>query len=225
MFYIQKYYRKGLVILILILVIMTLVFLNQKQKVLKEESIIKINETEIENNIINPKINIKGAVINPGVYEFKEGERVIDAINKSGGLLENADTSVINLSKNLFDEMVIIVYTYDEVNAMKSNNVIIQYVETECNCPKITNDACLIENDVNSSDNNVNNIKIDNNKISINTSTLEELQTLPGIGKTKAESIIKYREQNGKFSKIEDILNVSGIGESIFEKIKDNITI
>ena len=170
MFYIKKYYRKFLIILIPILVIILLIFFNQEKEseIIIEESIMKIKENEIE-NINNHKINIKGAVVNPGVYEFKDGERVIDAIKKSGGLLENADTSVINLSKNLFDEMVIVIYTFDEVSAMKNNNIIVQYVETECNCPELKNDACLTQNDVNYTDDNVNNVNTNNNNFKSHT--------------------------------------------------------
>ena len=70
-----------------------------------------------------------------------------------------------------------------------------------------------------------NNSSTSTEKININTATLEELQTLSGIGESKAKAIIEYREENGNFSKPEDILNVSGIGESVYEKIKDNITV
>ncbi len=224
MIYIKKYYRKALVILgplIILLVILYLVNIKNKSPNDTFEELL-INDQEIETKISNDiKVNIKGAVVNPGVYSFSSGERVIDAINKSGGLLENADTSVINLSKNLFDEMVIVIYTHEEVQLMKGNNILVQYVEKECNCPKLTNDACLINSDINNPDN-----KIDNsNKVSINTANFEQLQTLSGIGESKAKAIIKYREEHGNFSKIEDIMNVTGIGEKVFEQIKDSITV
>ena len=227
MYILKKYYRKLLLIIIpLVILVFCFVNINESNE----------NDLEIENeafktqdNIVEveetKKINIKGAVKNPGVYSFEDGERVIDAINKSGGLLENADTSVINLSKNLFDEMVIVIYTSDEVNDMKQNNILIQYVEKECECPKLTNDACLESENINHKDNNLNNISNSFNKISINTATSEQLQTLPGIGTSKAEAIINYRTEFGNFTNIEDIKNVSGIGDSLFEKIKDNITI
>ena len=228
--YLKKYYRKVLVILIFlgILLFIFLFSINRKNIDLETNE----EDLNIENTILDEvktethKFNIKGAVVNPGVYSFSEGDRVIDAIEKSGGLLENADTSVINLSKNLFDEMVIIIYTYDEVNAMKNSNIIIQYVEKECNCPDIKNDACLSNDDTNYSDNNIdkNNESI-TKKVSINKASIEELTTLSGIGETKAKAIISYREENGNFSRIEDIMNVSGIGENIFAKIKDYITI
>lgn len=217
MIYIKKYYRK------LIIVILPLLFVIFGIKVLKDDTTDVIEDSNINNNIeVNKestdigKINIKGAVVNPGVYSFIEGERVIDAINKSGGLLENADTSVINLSKNLFDEMVIVIYTFDEVNEMSGNNILIQYVEKECNCPTLINDACLSSDSVKEND---------SSKISINNASVEELTKLSGIGESKAKSIVEYRNEHGLFSSIEEVLNVSGIGEALFEKIKNNITI
>lgn len=226
MIYIKKYYRKAITILgplIILIIIGYLITIKNKEPIDVVDELLINDQTIDPKNSNDIKVNIKGAVVNPGVYNFENGERVIDAIEKSGGLLENADTSVINLSKNLFDEMVIVIYTYDEVQAMKGNNVLIQYVEQECNCPKLENDACLVNND--KSNNNSNGNSITNQKVSLNTATIEELQTLTGIGSSKAMSIIKYREEHGNFTKIEDIMNVTGIGEKVFEKIKDNITV
>ena len=219
MLYLKKYYRKIIIILIPFLILMVFIQMYKKENnIVINENYTSDNETELIDNVDNheKKLNIKGAVVNPGVYSFNEGERVIDAINKSGGLLENADTSVINLSKNLFDEMVIVVYTVDEVNGMKGKNILIQYVEKECNCPTLSNDACLSNDSVKESD---------SSKISINNASVEELTKLSGIGESKAKSIVEYRNEHGLFSSIDEILNVSGIGEALFEKIKDNITI
>ena len=228
MIYIKKYYRYALIILVSIIILLIFFLTSLKKDTYIEENTmddVELNSNEEDSKYdVELKFNIKGAVKNPGVYSFKKGERVSDAIEKSGGLLENADTSVINLSKNLFDEMVIIIYTFDEVNAMRGNNVIIQYVEKECNCPAITNDACLSNDDTNYNDNNTTYSNV-SKKVSINTASLSELQTLTGIGETKANAIIKYREEHGPFSKIEDLMNVSGIGDATFAKIKDNITI
>lgn len=219
MLYLKKYYRKIIIILIPFLILMVFIQIYKKENnIVINENYTSDNETELIDNVDNheKKLNIKGAVVNPGVYSFNEGERVIDAINKSGGLLENADTSVINLSKNLFDEMVIVVYTVDEVNEMKGKNILIQYIEKECNCPTLSNDACLSNDSVKESD---------SSKISINNASVEELTKLSGIGESKAKSIVEYRNEHGLFSSIDEILNVSGIGEALFEKIKDNITI
>lgn len=222
MYYIKKYYKYAIIVIPIIISIILIIFLSNNKK--KEETIdVKIEDKvvkeEKQEKINLKKINIKGAVQNPGVYEFKEGERVADAIEKSGGLLENANTSVINLSKNLFDEMVIVIYTNEEVNEMKGQNVIVQYVEKECECPKLLNDACITNNENNQKTNEK------GKKISLNNATLEELQTLTGIGKSKAEAIIKYREENNGFKDINELMNIKGIGESMLEKIKDDITI
>ena len=184
----------------------------EKEPIIKNED----KQTEVDTNKI--LIDIKGAVVNPGVYQLSVGCSVMDAINMAGGLLEDANTNTINLSKRLVDEMVIIIYTNEQIENYNKEKVITEfvYVEIPCECPDTMNDACI-------EDNNTNNIKED--KISINNATKEELMTLSGIGASKAEGIIKYRETNGNFTDITEIKNVSGIGESAFEKIKDNITL
>ena len=178
------------------------------------------------------KVDIKGAVKQSGVYELKSNARVIDVINLAGGLLENADTSVTNLSKYIKDEMVIVIYTKEEV--ANFNVVIKEEEEEESKCiiynEIIQNDSCK-ENIINPSEEDLEKDKDDNTnvevdtKISINTADIELLMTIPGIGESKAKSIIEYREQEGLFNIIEDSRNVSGIGEKLFESIKDYITI
>lgn len=181
----------------------------------------EVNATEIEkvNSSDTVYVDIKGAVNNPGVYEMKKGSRVIDVIIKAGDLTENADTSILNLSKTVTDEMYIIVYTKEEIFAYKDKIIpskkIIKEIEEKIICPDTDNDACITNND------KVSNVV--NGLVNINTASLEELQTVQGIGETKAKKIIEYRENN-KFESIEDIKNVSGIGESTYEKIKDYIT-
>lgn len=162
--------------------------------------------TLVEDNFT---VEIKGQVINPGVYKVKEGSRVIDVINLAGGLTDSANTRYINLSKKVTDEMSIIIYSNDEINKNKENNIVI--IEEPCVCSTIKNDACL--KDVN-----------DNNLISISTATKKELLEIPGIGESKADAIIQYRENN-KFTSIEDVMNVKGIGQSLFDAIKEYITI
>lgn len=165
------------------------------------------------------KVEIKGAVNNPGVYELETGKRVEDVIKLSGGLKKDADVSNTNLSKNLVDEMVIIIYTKDEINSMTTGNTTIKYIDKECICPVIENNSCI--SDV------VTNFEIieeASNKISLNKATLEELMTLKGIGESKAKSIIEYREKT-PFKNIEELLNVKGIGKAMFEKIKVHISI
>lgn len=179
----------------------------EKKKEKKEEK----KETAL-NKVI---IDIKGEIANPGVYELTDSNNVNDAINMAGGLTQKSDTSNINLSKKLVDEMVIIVYSKEEIKKMKES--------TEKICPPCNN-ACIEETDEKSKLNENSEAK-PSSKININTASKEELLSLNGIGETKAEAIIEYRTKNGKYNSIEDIKNVSGIGEAAFEKIKDQITI
>lgn len=165
------------------------------------------------------KVEIKGAVNNPGVYELETGKRVEDVIKLSGGLKKDADVSNTNLSKNLVDEMVIIIYTKDEINSMTTGNTTIKYIDKECICPVIENNSCISD-----AVTNFEVIEEVSDKISLNKATLEELMTLKGIGESKAKSIIEYREKT-PFKNIEELLNVKGIGKAMFEKIKVHISI
>lgn len=222
-----KKYKKIIIIslVLLIVILSTGIYLVHASSIPEEN--VEINELEKEDVIIEEKqeviadkilIDIKGAVVNPGVYQLSIGCSVMDAINMAGGLLENANTNTINLSKRLVDEMVIIIYTNEQIENYNKEKVMTEfvYVEIPCVCPDTINNACIENN---------NTIDVKKDKISINTATKEELMTLSGIGASKAEEIIKYREANGNFKDIAEIKNVSGIGESAFDKIKDNITI
>lgn len=172
-------------------------------------------KVEIESIRRTISVDIKGAVLNPGVKTIEKGSTVSDLIELSGGLLDTADTSTINLSKQLDDEMVVIVYTKDEIKQLSSGNNAIKVVEKECYCPVIQNNGCITEDFT----------KVEQtNKISLNKATKEELMTLKNIGSTKADAIIEYREKH-EFKTIEELMNIKGIGQATFEKIKDNITI
>ena len=118
--------------------------------------------------------------------------------------------------------MVIIIYTKEEIKKMLQGDTSIKVIEKECICPKLENNAWIDDNKVTNSNEDKNDVKY---PISINDASIEELMSLPNIGESKAKSIIKFREDNGSFEKIEDIMNVSGIGEKLFEQIKDFITI
>ena len=194
----------------------------------KEEKNIVLNtkkdtkKDEEEEEEVYYQVDIKGEVINPGIYTVKEGSRVIDVIRLAGDLTEVADTSVLNLSKKVKDEMVIIVYSYDEVvnfTATKEKEEIEQEACLSQN--GIQNDACIKDSTDDTSSSSV----VISGKVSLNTATLDELMTLPGIGESKAQAIIEYREEVGAFQNIEELKEVSGIGDAIFDQIKENITI
>lgn len=172
-------------------------------------------------------IDIKGAIKTPGVYEIKEGQKVIDAVQLAGGFTENADSSMINLAKQVTNEMVIIIYTKEEVKKAQEKDSIAKTIDNQCICPTIKNDACLIKEETKTNKNKTSEKQPTqtSEKININTASLEELQTITGIGESKAKAIIEYREEHGNFQSIEEIKEVSGIGESLYEKVKNSITI
>lgn len=219
-----KKYKISLIILIIFLLICLILTKNiNKDEIIysETEDIIKIDEAivdadESKEEIVLYKVDVKGAVKNPGVYELEVGKRVVDAINKAGGLLKYSNTSTINLSKYIADEMVIIVYTNDEINKMKEDNIKIEYIEKECICPEIKNDACIEESTENDKETSL---------ININTASLDELMTIPKIGESKAQEIIKYRQDNDGFKNTEEIKNISGIKDATYETIKEYITI
>ncbi len=224
----QKLLKYGKIIIPIIIVLVIIIMNFSKTEEEPEEIIELTQEVEQEEPKKQIKIDIKGEVKKPGVYELKENDRVSDAIKASGGLTENADTELINLSKNLKDEMVIIIYNKNKIEELKQElketKTVIEYIEKECSCPDTINEACIKEN-ISEKQTNKTQQPSKNNKISLNTGTQEELLTLPGIGESKAQAIIKYREENGGFKTIEEIKNISGIGESTFEKFKDYITV
>lgn len=216
----------GLLLIIIILSNLGIYFyLTNQIESSKNTEAIYVEDTVSDEDIAEEKeiykVDIKGAVVNPDVYELEKGSRVIDVIKVAGGLTEFADTRVNNLSKNITDEMVIVIYTKEEVETftevkekeIQENKECISYNEN------INNDSCI-----DSPSEDISSSEIDT-KLSLNSASLDLLMTLPGIGESKAKNIIAYREENGGFKSIEDIKNISGIGESVFEKIKDYITI
>ena len=156
------------------------------------------NEKTAENVII---VHVAGAVKKPGIVKLKEGSRVEDAVNEAGGLEDNADISNINLAYILEDGIKIKIPTLDE-KELSDNSYIIEDIGDK-----------------------VENSKSKKDKININTASESELETLEGIGASLAEKIVEYREKNGKFKKIEEIKNVTGIGDSKFEVIKNKINV
>lgn len=163
------------------------------------------NEIKIEDVQENIFVEIKGEVLNPNVYELEKGSIVRDLILISGGLTEIGDTSNINQARELQNGECIVVLSKQEILDMKNNS----------------NEILKVDNvssfNVESS--------FDDYKVNINTASKEELKTLSGIGDGLAEAIISYREENNGFNTIDDIKNVSRIGDKTFEKFKDKIIV
>lgn len=196
--------------------------INNNSDTSKDDS--SSNQASLEENkeskVAKYYIDIKGFVKKPGVYEVTADNIVNDCIKLAGGLLKNADTTTINLSKKVSSEMVIYIPKKEEVIKTTTNTTVTKDQE-------IPNDAVVSDNNKsNSSISKDNNTQTPNRPlVNINTAAIQELTTLSGIGDAKAQDIIDYRTLNGNFKTIEDIKNVSGIGEALYAKIKDYITV
>lgn len=193
-------YKKYIPIILILLVVIIISFKYETKEIVPivEEQVVNIVEEE---TIIDIYVDVKGEVKKPGVYKLSVGDRVNDAIVKAGGLTKNADIKFINLSKLVKDEMIIWVHSKEEVK----DKIIIEYIYKDCDCQNISKPSETL--------------------VSINSSSLEQLMTLPGIGESKAKAIIAYREQNGNFEKLEDLMLVTGIGSSTYENLKNYITL
>lgn len=149
----------------------------------------------IEERIV---VHVCGAVVNPGVYELNAGSRVCDAICAAGGFHEEADKDYVNQAQVLADGTQLVIPTFEQTENGFENGLSI---------PSSQSDASA------------------SGKINLNTASKEELCKIPGIGQSRADAIVSYREQNGRFQAIEDIMQVSGIKQATYEKIKDSITV
>lgn len=231
LFFLKKY-KKELVFSFFICLCLFLscytIFISQD---IEDEStqdlLVSQEEEEIKEEIPSKQyVDIKGAVLSPGVYEVEEGTIINDVINLAGGFTEDADQNGINLSKKVEDEMVIYIYTKKEISSNDSTKNT-SNSHTSCTSTSYNINDC-VEKTESIITNKESNEKEETEKsgiVNINTASQSELMTLSGIGDTKAKAIIDYRNTNGAFKKIEDLLNVNGIGDAIFEKIKDYITI
>lgn len=220
MIFIKEHLKKIIGVIVVLAGITGIIVINylyeEPQSAIAESNeleLVDLTTTTSEEGKKSIFIDIKGAVKKPGVYETDENSKVIDAITLAGGLKSNADTSNINLSQHLKDEMVIYIFTENELK--KSEEKIA--CDTTCKTEVIEVNNCTEKT---SSVNNEKNDKL----ININTASKEELMSLSGIGEAKADAIIAYRNEK-QFATIEDIMEVSGIGESVFATIKDSITV
>lgn len=163
--------------------------INEEKNIQPQQNQIQVNDSII--------VDVKGQVKMPGVYTSGHGERVIDVIERAGGLTENADESKVNFAEHVQDAMVIYIPAIGEEGMVP---VEISGTPTDTGG---TNSG----------------------KINLNKANENELQNLPGIGPSKAAAILEYRETKGPFKSVEDLKNISGIGDKTFEKFKDLITV
>ena len=159
-------------------------------------------------------VHVTGAVKSAGIVEIKEGSRIADAIEAAGGFADNADISQINLAYQLEDGQKIYIPSINDEKTDGSEKVLQkEYVTDE------PGDEVIVEDEETSVKSK------ESAKININTADQTELEEIPGVGESTALKIIEYRKTNGKFKSIEDIKNVSGIGDSKFENMKEKICV
>ena len=164
-------------------------------------------------------VHICGAVSSPGVYELPAGSRVFEGIEAAGGLLETAYGDYVNQAEALWDGQQLVIPTIEEIEAAKEDGTYEQLWANNAGNKAGTAGNGYVPGDAGSEETNR------NGKININTAAESQLLEITGIGATRAAAIIKYREEHGSFGSIEDIMQVSGIKEGTYEKIKDEITV
>ena len=161
---------------------------SSTEKEVKEEK-----EEPVEQDLIT--VDVKGAVKSPGIYDLPVGSRVNDAVQKAGGLTEQADSKSINLAQKVSDEALVYVPTKGEEVANQ---------QTNSGAPSSTSK---------------------DKKVNLNKASLEELKQVKGLGGKRAQDIIDHRESNGKFKSVDELKKVSGIGTKTIEKLKDYVTV
>ncbi len=152
-------------------------------------------------------VHICGAVKNPGVYEISKDARVFDAVMEAGGFKEDACEDYVNLAETIEDGCKIVIPTKLQISEEEKQNITEESFQAVIRDTKNSNSSDLSP------------------LVNINTADEEKLKTLTGIGDTRAKSIIAYREEHGEFHSIEEIMNVSGIKDASYQKIKDEITV
>lgn len=169
-------------------------------------------EEEIQTEEMQTEIRILvyvcGAVQKPGVYSLPENSRVYEAVWEAGGFLPQADPEWVNQAGILQDGQKLKIYTREETKALEAQG---------------SSQGQIPESGIPQTDQTEANASSE--KVNLNTASKEELMTLPGIGESKAEAVIRHREEQGKFQTIEDIMQISGIKDAVFAKIKDRITV
>jgi competence protein ComEA len=147
------------------------------------------------------KVDVKGAVKSPGIFTAQAGDRVIDLISSAGSFTEKADTDKVNFAQIIEDQMVIYVPEIGEEDKGNLENI---QVGTYGDAVTKGTSGGLVN---------------------LNTATQEDLQTLTGIGPSKANAILEYRETVGKFKEVDELKQVTGIGDKTFERLRDSISV
>ena len=220
--------------LMIIIAFLYYIYTKEDDSIISTEEIVEENMVEntignLEENEETTKedtdkiiVHVSGAVNKEGIVELEENSRISDAIDKAEGLKENADTKNINLAFKLEDGMKIYIPTIGESREQNEQNGQSQNQTLMDETSKyVTSSSGVVQEE----QTNGKSEQKKNEKININTATQTQLETLPGIGPSTSLKIVNYREENGKFKNIEDIKEVSGIGDAKYENIKDLICV
>ena len=172
----------------------------------KAETVKEDRQTEIY-------VHICGAVVNPGVYVLEAGSRIFEGIEAAGGFREDACEDYVNQAKPLQDGQRLVIPTVEEMETAKENGIYqdLWIADADGLGETIGENAASLANT--------------GGLININTATESELSGINGIGPSKAAAVVAYRQENGRFTSVEEIMKVSGIGEGTYEKIKDKISV
>lgn len=157
------------------------------------KDLVSEKEEPLEQDLIT--VDVKGAVKSPGIYDLPVGSRVNDAVQKAGGLTEQADSKSLNLAQKVSDEALVYVPTKGEEAVSQQTGL---------------GTASSISKE---------------KKVNLNKASLEELKQVKGLGGKRAQDIIDHREANGKFKSVDELKQVSGIGAKTIEKLKDYVTV
>ncbi|HFI0236813.1 TPA: helix-hairpin-helix domain-containing protein [Streptococcus suis] len=169
----------------------------QLEQTSSSSELVEETSTEASKESSQLVVDVKGAVAKPGLYTLEEGSRVNDAVEAAGGLTSQADPKSINLAQKLSDEAVVYVASKDENISVVASTTASSAMSQEGN----------------------------ESKVNLNTATEADLQTISGIGAKRAADIIAYREANGGFKSVDDLNNVSGIGDKTMESIRPYVTV
>ncbi|HFI0135159.1 TPA: helix-hairpin-helix domain-containing protein [Streptococcus suis] len=170
----------------------------QLEQTSSSSELVEETSTEASKELSQLVVDVKGAVAKPGLYTLEAGARVNDAVEAAGGLTSQADPKSINLAQKLSDEAVVYVASKDENISVVAST---------------TASSAMSHEEKNTS------------LVNLNTATEADLQTISGIGAKRAADIIAYREANGGFKSVDDLNNVSGIGDKTMESIRPYVTV
>lgn len=166
-------------------------------------------------------VHVCGAVEAPGVYELSAGSRVYEAVQAAGGFTADADQNYVNQAQMLADGVKLVIPTREEAAAAENGE------ETDPDAAAQEKSGAALQIGIVGAEEPSGGENADraDAKININTASVKELCSIPGVGETRAAAIVSYRESHGGFAKPEDIMKVSGIKEGMYEKIKDSISV